>query len=185
MSSFRSTLALIAVIFASALISGWLATALDLPELATKSLVGVLAIVGCLYVFRREDRREKERRPEPVRSAQTGPYVSPYEVRFDDVGVVVLHDDAEEGRVAWADLMAVLITIQEHVFFTVPWWLLFDRNDDVTSYPSDARGNLEMLRELQRRLPDLDNREVARAMGMAEGGVVVWVRSAAGQSETG
>jgi hypothetical protein len=43
-------------------------------------------------------------------------------------------------------------------------------------YPGEAEGGMKMLTELQRRLPGFDNRAVIEAMGLLEGGSLVWSR---------
>lgn len=68
------------------------------------------------------------------------------------------------------------ITIED-CFLPVPFWMLArSRGKGGCVYPNDAVGAKEMLGELQRRVPDFDNRAVIQAIGMMAGGVVVWER---------
>jgi hypothetical protein len=141
-----------------------------LPAAVGQALGGGLAGVACLVWMRGEDRT----RPHVARRA-AGPYVSPYEVRFDDIEVLVTRKGELVERVAWADLVTVGVHIDES-FLPQPWWLLFASGGKGARYPGEARGAREMLGELQRRLPGFDNAGVIRAMGMMEGGVVLWER---------
>lgn len=111
-----------------------------------------------------------------IRRRASAPYVSPYVVQFDDRGVsVTLRNKAREA-VEWADLAMVGITIKD-CFLPEPFWILAGTpGKGGCIYPNDAVGAKEMLHELQRRLPDLDNTKVIQAMGMMAGGVVVWER---------
>jgi hypothetical protein len=136
--------------------------------------VAVLAVAALLSL----DRRRSSRAPRPAGA----PYVPPYEVRFDDVSIIVSRQSAADERVTWADLITVGVRIDE-AFLPEPWWLLFAPGLKGIQYPSSARGASEMLHELQRRLPGFDNAGVIRAMGMMSGGVVVWERTPAAAPE--
>jgi hypothetical protein len=129
----------------------------------------VLTVAAVLYL----DRRRPSRAPRPAGR----PYVSPYEVRFDDVSIIVSRQGAADECVTWADLATVGVRIDDEAFLPEPWWLLFAPGLRGIKYPSSARGASEMLHELQRRLPDFDNAALIRAMGMLSGGMVLWERT--------
>ena len=171
MNPFRSLLGLLAVIFATGISVGLLSAVLKLPTIVMIVLTVVFATAGCVYLFRRESIAEKRR----VDSKQLAKAPT-QEVRFDDTGVVLLIDGVARERVAWADLITVGIRIEETGFIVGPWWLLFGRSGAM-SCPGWALGTAELLAEFQRRLPGFDNAGVVRAMGMMEGGVVVWQRA--------
>lgn len=101
------------------------------------------------------------------------PTESPYEVQFDELEVRVLFKGKPHEKVSWADLDAVGVKIDDS-FLPAPWWILFAGPKSGCIYPSEARGGMEMLKELQRRLPGFDNTAVIEAMGLMEGGRLVW-----------
>jgi hypothetical protein len=102
------------------------------------------------------------------------PYISPYVVTFDDESVTVALADKWRESVRWADLVKVVIIIEEEDF-PIPYWLLFGRpGKGGCRYSSEAVGAREMLRQLQDRLPQFDNRAVGLAMVMTSGGFTVW-----------
>jgi hypothetical protein len=140
----------------------------------------VISAVGAAFLYlERRGRRARdleEARPKEARPRE--PYVSPFEVRFDDDEVLVTRNGEFFERVAWDDLVTVGVHIDSEAFLPEPWWMLFGRGSKHAHYPSDARGAREMLPELQRRLPGFDNEGVIRAMGLFDGGVVLWKRTA-------
>jgi hypothetical protein len=101
------------------------------------------------------------------------PYESPYEVQFDDVEVRVLFKGKPHENVAWSEIKVVGVQIDES-FLPAPWWVLSGGTKSGCLYPSEAKGSMEMLTELQRRLPGFDNKAVVVAMGLMEGGMLVW-----------
>jgi hypothetical protein len=95
-------------------------------------------------------------------------------VTFDDESVTVAFADKWRESVRWADLVKVVIIIEEEDF-PIPYWLFFGRpGKGGCRYSSEAVGAREMLRQLQDRLPQFDNRAVGLAMVMTSGGFTVW-----------
>lgn len=109
----------------------------------------------------------------PDHKAPGHPYETPYEVRFDDAEVRVFFKGELHKKIAWADIDAVGVKIDDS-FLPAPWWILFADAETQCFYPSEAKGGMDMLTELQRRLPGFDNRAVIEAMGLMEGGRLVW-----------
>ena len=163
----RDFVLLLASIFLIGAVGGVAQAVVGAPPWLVKLGIGVLATVAVFSL----DRGKPARAPRPARA----PSVSPYEVRFDDVSIVVSREGTADARVAWADLVTVGVRIDD-AFLPEPWWLLFVPTLAGIQYPSSARGASEMLHELQRRLPGFDNAELIRAMGMMSGGVVLWER---------
>lgn len=97
----------------------------------------------------------------------------PYEVVFDEHEVKVLFRGEPHESVAWSELKAVGVRIDES-FLPAPWWLLLTSTSSGCMYPSEAKGAAEMLREMQGRLQGFDNRAVIESMGLMEGGKVIW-----------
>lgn len=106
------------------------------------------------------------------------PYICPYEVEFDDAEVRVKLNGQLHEKLAWVDLKAVGVKIDE-LFLPAPWWMLFASPESGCIYPSEAKGGSEMLEEMQRRLPGFDNHSVIEAMGLMEGGRLVWSKDRA------
>jgi hypothetical protein len=95
-------------------------------------------------------------------------------VTFDDESVTVAFADKWRESVRWADLVKVVIVIEQEDF-PIPYWLLFGRpGKGGCVYSSEATGARAMLPQLQERLPQFDNRAVALVMVMTSGGVTVW-----------
>ncbi|RYY84039.1 MAG: hypothetical protein EOO15_20180 [Chitinophagaceae bacterium] len=103
------------------------------------------------------------------------PYVCPYKVEFDDKDIRVFLNDKLHESVSWDRLTAVGVRIDES-FLPAPWWMLFTSPQSGCMYPSEAKGGQEMLHEMQQRLSGFDNRAVIEAMGLMEGGRLVWSR---------
>ena len=104
---------------------------------------------------------------------ERAPYVCPYAVEFDESEVRVIYKGKSHESIAWSDLRAVGVKIDDS-FLPAPWWMLFASQKSGCMYPSEAKGGAEMLGEMQRRLPGFDNRAVIEAMGLMDGGKLVW-----------
>jgi hypothetical protein len=104
---------------------------------------------------------------------ERAPYICPYEVEFDESEVRVIYKGKPHESIAWLDLSAVGVKIDDS-FLPAPWWMLFTSPESGCMYPSEAKGGAKMLGEMQRRLPGFDNRAVIEAMGLMEGGKLVW-----------
>jgi len=131
-----------------------------------EALAGGAVFTGLIAVLPRKDFSFRRR--------SSTPYVSPYVVQFDDQGVTVYFRKKHHETVQWADLAMVGITIKD-CFLPEPFWILAGSpGKGGCVYSNDAVGAQEMLRELQRRLPDFNNVAVIQAMGMMAGGVVAW-----------
>jgi hypothetical protein len=100
-------------------------------------------------------------------------YVCPYEVEFDEGEVRVIYKGKPHESIAWSELKAVGVRIDDS-FLPAPWWMLFVNPESGCMYPSEAKGGAEMLEEMQRRLAGFDNRAVIEAMVLMEGGKLVW-----------
>lgn len=109
----------------------------------------------------------------PAERKARAPYVCPYKVEFDDNEVRITFKGQLHESIAWSALKAVAVKI-DGSFLTAPWWILFDSPESGCIYPGEAIGGAEMLEEMQRRLPGFDNRAVIEAMGLMEGGKIVW-----------
>lgn len=119
------------------------------------------------------------KKPDPIHSsAARERYVCPYEVEFDETEVKVIYKGKPHESIAWSDLKAVGVRIDDS-FLPAPWWTLFVGPKAGCMYPSEAKGGAEMLGEMQRRLPGFDNLAVVEAMGLMEGGKLVWSRERA------
>lgn len=103
---------------------------------------------------------------------ERAPYVCPYEVEFDESEVRVVYKGKPHESIAWLDLRAIGVKIDDS-FLPAPWWMLFTGQKSGCMYPSEAKGGAEMLGEMQRRLPGFDNRAVIKAMGLMEGGKLI------------
>jgi hypothetical protein len=133
-----------------------------------EALAGGAVVTGLIAVLPRKNHSFRRRR--------STPYVSPYVVQFDDEGVTVNLRNKRHEAVQWGDLVMVAITIRD-CFLPGPFWILAGSpGKGGCVYPNDAVGAKSMLCELQRRLPDFDNRALIQAMGMMAGGVIVWER---------
>ena len=172
MYALRLILGIVAVVLVAGVGVGLATAALGLPPPVTPIACAIFATAGFVHLIRREERRSERARASRPALAKG----NRYEVRFDDDAIEVLTNDEPSSRVCWLDLLTVAITIEDHVFLTVPWWRLFARDGTSASWPSDALGWREVVDEMQRRLPGFDNAEVVRGMGMADGGVLVWER---------
>lgn len=164
----RDFVLLLASIFLIGAVAGVARAFVGAPPWLVNVGIAVLATVAVFSL----DRGRPARAPRPAGA----PYVSPYEVRFDDVSITVSRQGTADARVAWAELVTVGVRIDE-AFLPEPWWLLFGPELRGVQYPSSARGAREMLHELQQRLPGFDNAALIRAMGMMSGGVVLWERA--------
>jgi hypothetical protein len=115
-------------------------------------------------------------RKRPDTNPARQPYVSPYKVEFDDLEVRVIYQGKLHESTKWLDLTAVGVRIDES-FLPAPWWMLFTGPSSGCMYPSEAAGGQEMLKAMQERLPGFDNSAVIEAMGLMEGGRLVWSKS--------
>lgn len=101
------------------------------------------------------------------------PFWTPYEVQFDGAEVRVLFNGKLRTKVAWTDIDAVGVRIDES-FIPSPWWILFAGPKAQCTYPSEATGGMDMLTEMQRRLPGFGNKVVAETMRRFDGERLVW-----------
>ena len=87
-------------------------------------------------------------------------------VWFDADGICYRNADGIEQRLGWGDLASVsIITTDTGPFEVDLHWLLTCRDGGQSiSVPMGAAGEQDLLRELQRRLPDFDNETVVLAM---------------------
>ncbi|HEX6590475.1 MAG TPA: hypothetical protein VF050_00580 [Moraxellaceae bacterium] len=136
----------------------------------SKLLVALL-ILGAAGLFMLGDSAA----PKKAREAQPAsePYVSPFAVAFDAQEVRVTLNGNPREQVRWEDINAIGIRIDED-FLPEPWWILFGSGKSGCMYPISAIGAKETMDEIQRRFPDLDNRAFVEAMGMMEGGKMLW-----------
>ena len=88
-------------------------------------------------------------------------------VSFDSDRILFHGSGGTEGTLRWEDLGGVAIVTTDAGPLEVDLhWVLTDRDGKQTlSVPMGAVGEQDLLRELQRRLPDLDNEAVILAMG--------------------
>jgi hypothetical protein len=173
MRSARTLFFLLAGIIGGGVVAGVVGAHFGVANVVGEWIGGGIAGIVAIIVLAREDWTRLQTRA----ARTTGPYVSPFAVRFDDTEVVVTRKGDADERIAWADLATVGVRIDD-AFLPQPWWLLFASGGKGVQYPGEAVGAAEMLHELQRRLPGFDNAGVIRAMGMMEGGVVLWQRAA-------
>jgi hypothetical protein len=147
---------------------------LGLGRGAALAAIVVVAIVYMIVEWRYDEMPERRR----SRKSRT-PYRSPFAVSFDDEEIIVTLDGARRESVKWQDLITVGIRIDQDGFLPATYWVLGGTNGGCY-FPTEAEGNQALLEALQTRLPDFDNRALIEAMGLMEGGRVVWQRPAAG-----
>ena len=98
-------------------------------------------------------------------------------IGFDSERIRFHASDGAEDILRWQDLGSVTIIATDTGPFEVDLhWALTSRDGKQTlCVPMGATGEQDLLRELQRRLPDLDNEAVALAMGSTVGAIFkVW-----------
>jgi hypothetical protein len=91
-------------------------------------------------------------------------------ITFDTDKIAVTYPNGEIRSVCWSDLTMIGIrTTDEGPFVADVFWGLHgpDKAPEVV-YPQGATGEQELLAELQRRVPDLDNRKLIEAMGCTD-----------------
>jgi hypothetical protein len=98
-------------------------------------------------------------------------------VSFDEVEIVVTLDGARREAVRWDDLITVGVRIDDEGFLQSVYWVL-GGSPGGCYFPSEAQGTQALLAALQTRLPGFDNRALIEAMGLMEGGRVLWQRAA-------
>ena len=88
-------------------------------------------------------------------------------IGFDSDRILFHALDGTEGTLRWEDLGGVAIVTTDTGPFEVDLrWVLTGRDGkQALSVPMGAAGEQDLLRELQRRLPDFDNEAVILAMG--------------------
>jgi hypothetical protein len=161
--------------FAAAIVVGALAAIgadawLGLGRGAALAAIVAVAVVYMIIEWRYDALPDRRR----SRKSRT-PYRSPFAVSFDDEEIVVRLDGARRESVRWQDLITVGIRIDQEGFLPATYWVLGGTGGGCY-FPTDAEGNQAFLAALQTRLPDFDNRALIEAMGLMEGGRVLWQR---------
>ena len=98
-------------------------------------------------------------------------------VVFDSSQIRFRNASSREQTLGWDDLGSVTIVTTDTGPFEVDlYWVLTSRDGGQSlCVPMGAMGEQDLLRELQRRLPDFDNEAVIRAMGStASATFVAW-----------
>jgi hypothetical protein len=150
----------------------WLGLGRGAALAAIVAVAVVYMIIEWRYDVAPDRRRSRESRT---------PYRSPFEVSFDDEEIIVTLDGARRESVRWKDLITVGIRIDQEGFLPATYWVLGGAPGGCY-FPTDAEGNQALLEALQTRLPNFDNRALIEAMGLMEGGRVLWQRPAAASS---
>jgi hypothetical protein len=143
---------------------------LGLGRGAALAAIVAVAVVYMIIEWRYDVLPERRR----SRMSRT-PYRSPFAVSFDDEEIVVTLDGARREAVKWKDLITVGIRIDQDGFLPMTYWVLGGTGGGCY-FPTEAEGNQALLAGLQARLPDFDNRALIEAMGLMEGGRVLWQR---------
>ncbi len=91
-------------------------------------------------------------------------------VTYDAEAITVKRPNGQTESVRWLELGAVIIeTTDEGPFTTDVFWIRMGREaKSGCIVPAGATGENELLRELQRRLPDVDNENLINAMGSTD-----------------
>lgn len=143
----------------------------DLGKGAILAIVIAVAIVYMIVEWRHDEPPQLRAR----RTRRNRPYQSPFAVSFDDAEIVVTLDGARRESVRWDDLITVGVRIDDEGFLPSVYWVLGGGSGGCY-FPSEAQGTDALLAALQTRLPGFDNRALIEAMGLMEGGRVVWQR---------
>lgn len=139
------------------------------------AVVAIVTAIGIVYMLIEWRYDTPPARPRQ-RQRKHRPYQSPFAVTFDDTEIVVSLDGVRRESVNWADLVTVGIRIDDEAFLPATCWVLGGTSGGC-HFPTEAQGNAALLAALQTRLPGFDNRALIEAMGLMEGGRVVWQRS--------
>jgi hypothetical protein len=96
-------------------------------------------------------------------------------VQVDDSGVIVVTDKGKD-EVRWADVTrARIITTSAGPWADDVYFVLETKEGKGCIVPHDAAARTRLLREMQARLPGLDDRKVIEAMGSTNGNTfVIW-----------
>jgi hypothetical protein len=136
------------------------------------AIVIAAAVVYMIVEWRYDEPPERARR-----SRRNRPYQSPFAVSFDEAEIIVTLDGVRRESVRWDDLITVGVRIDNEGFLPSVYWVLGGGSGGCY-FPSEAQGTEALLAALQTRLPEFDNRALIEAMGLMEGGRVLWQRTA-------
>ena len=91
-------------------------------------------------------------------------------------GVTNRHPNGTEEHVGWDALQ--MVGLRSDDAYPVGWtyWILVGQDETGCVVPIEAEGSDALLQALQERLPGFDNDAVIEAMGLLDGGKVVWRR---------
>lgn len=100
----------------------------------------------------------------------------PHRVCLTEEGIVSHHPNGTVERVAWNRLEAVALRAEDAYPVGDVYWFLIGADDTGCVFPIGAEGCDAVLEAFQSRLPGFDNEALIEAMGLLEGGRVVWRR---------
>lgn len=127
----------------------------------SKGVWGAAFFAFCAFYYAYDLFRAKS-----TASAASRDPVGAVTVAFTDTTITAKYGNGETRSVAWASLTKIgITTTDEGPFVQDVFWGLHSGEEVAVAYPQDANGGQELLRAMQERLTDFDNRSVIEAMG--------------------